>query len=116
MPESTFTVPPTPPPDIDVPVWHASLDLVAAWSPDRLALTHYGTVDDVPDQIARMHARLDEHAARAEELDADAFAASVQADVERELSPESARSLLQAAPPDTLHGGLARWLAKRAST
>jgi glyoxylase-like metal-dependent hydrolase (beta-lactamase superfamily II) len=113
MPGSAYTVPPTPPPDIDVPAWHESLDRVAAWSPARLALTHFGSVDDVEDQIARMHARLDERARLAEELEFEAFTAAVQAEAEHELKGEAVVSMLQAAPPETLHGGLSRWLSKR---
>ena len=37
-------VPPTPPPDIDIELWHASLETVAAWKPERLAVTHFGTL------------------------------------------------------------------------
>ncbi len=49
IPPSDLIMPPTPPPDIDVEVWEESLDLVAGWSPQRLALTHFGAVeDDVP--------------------------------------------------------------------
>jgi len=113
LPGSTYTVPPTPPPDIDLPAWHDSLDRIAAWSPARLALTHFGAFDDVEDQIARMHARLDERVRLAEELDGDAFMAAVRAEVERERTGEPVAALLQAAPPETLYGGLERWLSKR---
>jgi hypothetical protein len=40
-------LPPTPPPDVDLEAWHASLRTVAEWSPERLAITHFGTWDDV---------------------------------------------------------------------
>ena len=33
------------PPDVDLEAWQASLDLVAAWKPSLLALTHFGTYD-----------------------------------------------------------------------
>ena len=38
------TIPPTPPPDIDIELWHESLDTVAAWDPARLAITHFGSL------------------------------------------------------------------------
>lgn len=37
---------PTPPPDIDLPAWHASLARLKALKPDRLLLTHFGEVTD----------------------------------------------------------------------
>ncbi len=40
-------LPPTPPPDIDLEAWAASLDIVEAWHPERLAVTHFGTFTDV---------------------------------------------------------------------
>ena len=57
-----YIVPVTPPPDIHVETWHASLDVLRAWQPDRLFMTHFGPADDVAwhlDEIAR---RLDEWA------------------------------------------------------
>ena len=42
IPPATLVVAPTPPPDIDVDAWNASLDLLAGWRPQRLALTHFG--------------------------------------------------------------------------
>ena len=63
-------IPPTPPPDIDIELWHASLDTVAAWEPARLAITHFGTYDDVGAHIAAMHEALDRWAALARETDA----------------------------------------------
>ena len=46
IPPSDFVRPPTPPPDIDVERWLESIDLVAGRRPARLALTHFGMVDD----------------------------------------------------------------------
>ena len=45
IPPSDLVQPPTPPPDIDVPAWLRSIDLVAAYRPRYLALTHFGAVD-----------------------------------------------------------------------
>ena len=42
----TCVVPPTPPPDIDIEAWERSLDVVESWRPDRLALTHFGAVEE----------------------------------------------------------------------
>ncbi len=37
-----FVMPPTPPPDIDIEAWHASLSRIERWRPDTLLLTHFG--------------------------------------------------------------------------
>ena len=37
-----YVLPPTPPPDIDIEQWHASLARIEAWRPDTLFLTHFG--------------------------------------------------------------------------
>jgi glyoxylase-like metal-dependent hydrolase (beta-lactamase superfamily II) len=43
---------PTPPPDIDIDQWLASVALVADWRPARLGITHYGVVDDPEPHLA----------------------------------------------------------------
>jgi glyoxylase-like metal-dependent hydrolase (beta-lactamase superfamily II) len=43
-------MPPTPPPDIDLEAWRASVDRILAWDPDTLFLTHFG-----PFHGARLH-------------------------------------------------------------
>ena len=37
-----YVLPATPPPDIDVEAWHATIAEIAAAGPERLALTHFG--------------------------------------------------------------------------
>src|SRR4051795_6724367 len=46
-PPGELVMPPTPPPDIDVERWLASIDVVAAWKPSTLCLTHAGKFSDV---------------------------------------------------------------------
>lgn len=40
----TPALPAAPPPDIDLEAWKPSLDLIGAWGPDALLLTHFGPV------------------------------------------------------------------------
>ena len=54
-----YILPPTPPPDIDIEAWHASLDEIARREPECLALIHFGVESDVPDHLARLHEELD---------------------------------------------------------
>ncbi len=48
---ATPTIPPTPPPDIDVEQWHHSIELIRAWQPERLAVTHFGAYDNPDEQL-----------------------------------------------------------------
>ena len=51
---TTFTVAPTPPPDIDVAAWERSIALDARrGSPPALGLTHFGPVEDADAQLDR---------------------------------------------------------------
>ena len=54
---------PTPPPEIDVPVWHRSVERLRRLSFRRLYLTHFGPVDDVHAHLAAVDANLDATAA-----------------------------------------------------
>jgi glyoxylase-like metal-dependent hydrolase (beta-lactamase superfamily II) len=38
----TYVLPPAPPPDIDLEAWRKSGDLILAWDPETLFLTHFG--------------------------------------------------------------------------
>ena len=40
-----YLLAPTPPPDIDIEAWQSSLDLIDAWQPVSLFLTHFGPID-----------------------------------------------------------------------
>jgi len=63
IPPSDFVRPPTPPPDIDVEQWLESIDLVADRRPARLALTHFGMVEDPEPHLEQTGLRLREQAA-----------------------------------------------------
>lgn len=109
----TLTIPPTPPPDIDLEAWHASIDRVAAWNPDRLAVTHFGAADDVDDQLAELSERLDTWAALAHGEDLQTFVDTVTDEIERDAGPELLPAYLQAAAPEQLYAGLERYWDKR---
>ncbi|MGO9495890.1 MAG: MBL fold metallo-hydrolase [Solirubrobacteraceae bacterium] len=111
---SSLTVPPSPPPDIDVEKWHESIELIAAWKPERLVMTHFGASEDVEAQLAELSARLDDWAARAREQDLDTFMAGVRAEIAEHADPELLETYEQAAPADQLYAGLDRYWRKRA--
>jgi len=114
LPGSTYTVAPTPPPDIDVEAWLASVDEVAALSPTALCLTHFGRHEDVSEQLERLRAGLRERAEQALTMEPDEFAAWSEAETRAAVGDEEiAEALLQAAPPETLGMGLRRYWEKR---
>ena len=81
MPGASYIVPVSPPPDIDVEVWHATIDAIRSRKPERLALIHFGVHEDVSSHLDRLDAELDRWAARVRDgMDQDDFVAAAQAD------------------------------------
>jgi len=112
---SSPTIPPTPPPDIDVEAWHESLERVAAWRPERLARTHFGSGEDVEAQLAELGERLDVWAELARREDLEGFVSGIEDEIERAAGPELMATYRQAAPPEQLYAGLERYWRKRAA-
>jgi glyoxylase-like metal-dependent hydrolase (beta-lactamase superfamily II) len=83
-----YTEPHTPPPDIDLGAWHASLALLAARAPRRLAVSHIGWVRDPAAHLAGVDRQLDRWAEFAR-LGEESFRRHVAAD--REAVPEPLR-------------------------
>jgi len=104
---------PTPPPDIDLRAWRASLDLLEEWAPRSLAVTHFGGYEDVAGQLAALRAHLDEVEQWAERLDEAGFVAKVRERVQATASAGTPGSYAQALPPEQSYAGLRRWLSKR---
>ena len=110
VPPSGITLAPTPPPDIDVEAWDRSLDAIAAWDPQTLALTHFGTSDEPPAQLAAVKEALHWQADLAARHDQAGFEAALHQRV-TEAGEVDATEL--AAPLDHLFLGLDRWHRKR---
>ncbi|MFL5897278.1 MAG: MBL fold metallo-hydrolase [Solirubrobacterales bacterium] len=119
IPPSRLIVPPTPPPDIDVETWEASLDTVAAWQPQRLALTHFGSVDeDVPGHLEGVRAKLRDEAEVARRMSKRDYGADYESRLRRELAAEgmegeTVEELLQAVPTAYQWSGLDRYWRKK---
>lgn len=58
LPGLAFTRPATPPPEVDLPAWQRTHDLIAQLAPRSLALTHFGLYDDVAFHLTDMRQRL----------------------------------------------------------
>jgi glyoxylase-like metal-dependent hydrolase (beta-lactamase superfamily II) len=107
------TIAPTPPPDIDLDAWRDSLEVIEAWQPEALAITHFGVHHDVPAQLAELRGFLDDVERLAEELEEPAFAAALAARLERSAAAAPPGTYLQATPPEQSYAGLARYLARK---
>jgi len=114
IPPSEYVIAPTPPPDIDVEAWDRSIDLIAGWDPQALALTHFGQVDDVAPHLAATRERLHEIIALAARHGQEAFAAGILDRIARHAG-DLTTQYAQAAPTEHLYLGARRYLDKRAA-
>jgi glyoxylase-like metal-dependent hydrolase (beta-lactamase superfamily II) len=105
---------PTPPPDIDLEAWRASIAVLRDWAPERLCPTHFGTFADAGAHLDALEARLEAMAERARTDDADGFAAWVREWILADAPPGVAEEYFEAMPPETLWPGLDRYWRKRA--
>jgi glyoxylase-like metal-dependent hydrolase (beta-lactamase superfamily II) len=125
IPPSDFVRPPTPPPDIDVEQWLASIDLVAAQEPARLALTHFGMVEDPQPHLEQTAERLHQQAALVRSLldehgDTEQAVAEFVREVDRRTREaagvDTAAVFEVGAPVEQLWQGLSRYWRRRAES
>lgn len=112
LPPHEYTVPPTPPPDIDIDEWLVSVDRIEGLRPQALCLTHFGRFTDVSGQLARVRESLAMRSRRAREMTAEEFAEWSEAETRSAVDFDTAEALLCAAPPDQLGMGLRRYWDK----
>ena len=103
---SRAVLPPTPPPDVDVEAWYRTLEQIERRAPERLALIHFGLVDDVGRHLAELRGRLDALVERVEEGATETdFVAAARA----ELPAEEADAYDRAMPFWQSYAGLRRY-------
>jgi glyoxylase-like metal-dependent hydrolase (beta-lactamase superfamily II) len=107
-------MPPTPPPDIDLGLWRASIDTIEAWDPRRVAITHFGTYDDPAVHLAELRESIDRLGEWSRDQDAEAFEREVRAWITARVGPQRAAAYFQGMPPDALYPGLARYWSRQA--
>ena len=113
MPPVDHTLMPTPPPDIDVEAWLDSLALVESWSPQTIAVTHFGAHEDVGDTLDDARTELRRWADVAREPDEDAFGERFHADLAERIDDEQVlAAITQASDPRLEYAGLARYWRK----
>jgi glyoxylase-like metal-dependent hydrolase (beta-lactamase superfamily II) len=117
-----FLIAPTPPPDIDIEAWQASRDVIDAWQPVSLFLTHFGPVSPARAHLARFRVVVSTAAESARELIAAGgsdeelvhrFAERMRQDARRVLPEREAQASELAAPFDQLFQGLQRYWNKK---
>jgi glyoxylase-like metal-dependent hydrolase (beta-lactamase superfamily II) len=113
VPPSELTVPPTPPPEVDVEAWRASLETIAGLAPTRLRLTHFWTAEDPQRQLDAVRAALERNAELARDGGREPFLATIKDDIERAADAETAIRIRQAWPPEHQWLGLERYWRKR---
>jgi glyoxylase-like metal-dependent hydrolase (beta-lactamase superfamily II) len=118
-----YILPPTPPPDIDIEAWTASVARIEAWRPATLFLTHFGPSPRPP--AAHLQTLLENlhtmsgiaRATLAQDgTDEDRrmrFADRVRAELRREMTDAQLASYGVAAPFELLWLGLARYWRRR---
>jgi glyoxylase-like metal-dependent hydrolase (beta-lactamase superfamily II) len=109
---SEHILPVSPPPDVDVDTWHRTIDTIEARRPERLALIHFGVVDDPGEHLERLRAQLDLWAARVRDgASEEDFVAAARAELaadEDDVEPWE-----RAAPLWQSYAGLRRYWDKR---
>jgi glyoxylase-like metal-dependent hydrolase (beta-lactamase superfamily II) len=118
-----YVLPPTPPPDIDLDVWHESVDRILAWSPSTLFLTHFGAVTRIRPHFAELLDNLRQAAnvvreslpgPASDEEKSEQFADWLRQELRRQMSDAEVDAYLVAAGFKYLWYGLARYWRKRA--
>jgi glyoxylase-like metal-dependent hydrolase (beta-lactamase superfamily II) len=112
IPPSDLIVPPTPPPDIDIETWLDSIAIVESWRPNRLALTHFGQVDNPIEHLEKVRQRLREEADLARDLGEEEYERHHRNRVAETVGPETAEELIQCVPPQYQWRGLNRYWQK----
>jgi len=109
-----FILPASPPPDINLEAWEASLDAIEERRPTRLYLTHFGRVDDPQVHVPLMREQLRTWAEHVRGgATAEAFARAAEKNLQAVADAETAEAYRQAAPFWQSHAGLERYWRKR---
>jgi glyoxylase-like metal-dependent hydrolase (beta-lactamase superfamily II) len=126
MPGSSYVLPPTPPPDIDLAAWEASAAKITAWHPETLFLTHFGPAMARPAaQLQELLVRLQRLATLAREAlaieESDEarkthFVDRLRLDLQRDAGAAVAQRYETAIMLEHMWLGLSRYWQKRAAT
>jgi glyoxylase-like metal-dependent hydrolase (beta-lactamase superfamily II) len=117
-----FTLPPTPPPDIDIEAWLVSLATIRAWKPQSVFVTHCGAYGNAAEHLDSFETSLREttdmvrrilEGEGTDEEKYQQFRSEVFASVARVVSLDEVRSLETVGPLEFSWRGLVRYWRKR---
>ncbi len=119
-----YVLPPTPPPDIDLEIWDASLGRIEAWHPRTMLLTHFGPaapcgphIAEVRDHLAFTADLVRASLARDEDDESREawFTEQLRLELRRRLGEGEVHAYEVAGPFDLNWRGLARYFRKRST-
>lgn len=122
--DNGYVLAPTPPPDIDVELWRASVNRILSWSPSTLMLTHFGPVTHVIPHLGALMENLEMTAAMvlglvnqpgSDEERAALFAEQLRRHLGHHMTEAQVATYVVAAAYEHLFSGLARYWRKRGS-
>jgi glyoxylase-like metal-dependent hydrolase (beta-lactamase superfamily II) len=109
MAPSSYVLPVSPPPDLDVDAWHATAAEIRRRAPERIALIHFGVFEDVHLHLDVLDAELDRWVQRvADGMTVEEFSAAARANM-----GEHADQFDRVAPLWQSYAGIERYLSKR---
>lgn len=120
---SVYVLPPTPPPEIDVAAWHASVVRLRAWRPSGVFITHFGLHRDAEAHLDALTLELDAWDRLAEEIlsgDGDEgtrsrqFVESIRGRIRQRVTRDEAAAYRDAMSLEDCWAGLARYRQKKA--
>ncbi len=107
-------MPVAPPPDIDLDAWERTMDEIERRAPERLALIHFGVVEEPGDHLRRLRTQLRLWAQRVRQgMTEEEFVEAGLADLEEEV--DEAPYYERAAPLWQSYAGLKRYWDKAAA-
>ena len=121
FPPATYVLPVTPPPDIDMAAWRATLAKLRAWQPASIFITHFGGFADAARHLDELDERLESWATRVrasldapgtDEDRAAAFVTDEETALRRSVGSDVVALYLSGGIRDSWYG-LARYWRKR---
>jgi glyoxylase-like metal-dependent hydrolase (beta-lactamase superfamily II) len=108
-----FVMPPTPPPEIDLEAWEATLDEIERREPRRLALIHFGVVTEPHPHLQTLRRRLRDWASLVKRgASEQEFVAALRGELTA-AEPELAAAYQGAITFELCYAGLKRYWDKR---
>jgi glyoxylase-like metal-dependent hydrolase (beta-lactamase superfamily II) len=113
IPPYGLTLPPTPPPEVDVEAWLDSVRRIEALQPARLRLTHFDVASEPGPQLDAVVEALQRNAELARRGDRESFLAEVEGEIDSVADRHTAIRMRQAWPPEHQWLGLERYWRKQ---